>query len=404
MQTATSAAPSPSAQPAFPAPPPTEPASTPPATPPDVPPQTDAGGSDAATDAAPPENPAVRLVGRVDMRDSSHPRCAWPGCRIVARFDGTEASVRFDEQVAGWMQGAPSEWDVSVDGVAKPKLVLTPGTSTYPLATGLPAGIHTVELYKRSEAQDGVTQLLGFDFGGGKLVAPPPRATRTIEIIGDSQAAGYGVEGVGITCTAPTWAAKYENFHESFGAVLGTKFGADVVGTVYSGVGIVRNVWRADSDTMPVLFERADPVDPGASFDQSSISPDVVLVVLGGNDFSIGQPVDDGPLSLADFEKGYDTFVGRIRTVHANAHIFLVIPPTVSDDAPPGRMARTNVSAAIADIVAKRTAAGDARIHSASPAPARDDEMTGCEGHGSPAFHARVAGELATVIGPKLGW
>ena len=48
----------------------------------------------------------------------------------------------------------------------------------FELATGMPKGPYQVELYKRSETQNGVTQFRGFDFQGGQLLAPPPRKTR----------------------------------------------------------------------------------------------------------------------------------------------------------------------------------------------------------------------------------
>jgi lysophospholipase L1-like esterase len=309
-------------------------------------------------------------------------------------------SVRLDDEPVSAGAG-PSQWDVTIDGAAKPTLVLTQGTSDYSLASALASGVHTVELYKRSEAQDGVTQLIAFDFGGGTLLAPPPRAGRTIELVGDSQAAGFGVDGVGIVCQPPAWAARYENFHESFGAVLGQLLGADVVGTVFSGKGVARNVWRPDLDTMPVLYKRADPLDGASVQDMGAIAADAVVVVLGGNDFDAGQPTDDGPLPLATFEAAYDAFLTTIRTAHPSAQIFLVVPPTVSDDYPAGRNARTNVIQAVNDLVAKRA---DPKMHAATPGAAAYSELTGCDGHGNPAYHQRVAKELAAVVGPVMGW
>lgn len=300
------------------------------------------------------------------------------------------------------MTGGPSEWDVRIDGALLPKLVLTPGANDYVLASGLAPGVHTVELYKRSEAQNGATRFVGFDFGGGALKAPPPRAKRTIEVVGDSQAAAYGVDGVGIPCTGTPGASRWENFRESFGAVLGVKLGADVIGTVASGAGVVRNIWRPDPDTMPVRYLLANPVDATSGDDAATYAPDVVVIQLGINDFAAGQPMPDAtPLGEAEFEAGYDAFVSTIRAKHPSAHVFLVLPPDASDTYPAGHQARTNIATAIAHIVANRH---DAHVHSATPAQATADELTGCDGHGDPAYHVRVANELAAVIVPVLGW
>lgn len=368
-----------------------------------------AGGSaPGALGGAEPGPPAVQLVGRFDMRDPVGPICAWPGCRIVARFTGTQVSVWLREDVQVWMDGAPSEWDVAVDGAWQKKLVMPAmgGEQEYVIAAGLPDGTHVVELYKRSEAQDGATQFLAYDFGGGKLLSPPARKERRIEIIGDSAASGYGVEGVGLgpDCPGPDHAARYQNFRQSMGARLGEMLDAEVAGTVHSGKGIVRNIWTADKETIPVLFPRANPADPTSTWDFSSFLPDVVVIMVGGNDFAIGQPADEGPATLAEFTAAYDAFVVSLRQKYPAAQIFLTVSPTVSDDEPAGRSTRSNVIAGMNGVSRRRNDAGDAKVHAFEPGIATPVERTGCEGHGNPQFHDRVARELAAQIEAKAGW
>jgi lysophospholipase L1-like esterase len=369
-----------------------------------------AGGGAATIDggAAPAAVPEVQLIGRFDTRDAAGPKCAWPGCRIVARFEGTRVSVRLREELQPWMDGGPSEWDVAVDGHWQPKIVMAAsGTAQdYVIADGLADAPHVVELYKRSEAQNGTTQFLGYDFGGGKLLVPPPRSARRLEIIGDSVASGYGVEGVGLgpACPGPNYAARYENFHESMGALLGAAFGAEVAGTVFAGKGIARNVWTDDKETMPVLFMRALPVDETSTWQFSKFVADVVIVMLGGNDFAIGQPVDHGPASAAEFTSAYSTFTAVLRQRYPSAHLFLTVPPPLTDLDPPGTNTRTNVVAAVKSVAAQRNSSGDPKVHAFEPKPGDESEHTGCEGHGSPQFHQRVAAELAVEVASKVGW
>lgn len=353
-----------------------------------------------------PGPPAVRFVGRFDARDPSGPSFAWPGGRILANFDGTEVSVTFHELVDSWMLGGPSEWDVAIDGEWKPKLVLATGKNEYTLASGLSAGPHRVELFKRSEAQNGVTQFLGFDFGGGKLLPPPLAAVRHIEVVGDSTPAGYGVEGaaIGPNCPAPSWAAHWENFHEAFSARLGEIFSADVVGTAYSGKGIVKNVNRPDTMTVPRIFPLMNPLDPTSTFDFASWTPDLVVIMAGSNDYAVGEPVDDGPPPFAEFIAGLRGLVAQIRSHYPNSYVLYAISPSVTDDDPPGRGSRTNLTTAMTMLAEDSVKAGDARFMTAAPAPATPDEVTGCNGHGTPAFHERVAHQLAEVISAKMGW
>jgi lysophospholipase L1-like esterase len=366
-------------------------------------------GTSASGTTKPPEyGPVeVQLIGRFERRDPAGPRCGWPGCRIVARFEGTGVTARLREIDASWMEGAPSEWDLTIDGQAKPKIALSPGQTEYVLATGLPPGPHVVELYKRSEAQNGVTQLLGLDFGSdGRLLPSPPRKARRIEIVGDSSAAGYGVEGVGLgpDCPDADWAARYQNFRLSLGERLGVAVDAEVMGSVYSGKGMAKNIWPTDPDTMPRLFLRADPLDRESTWDFAQYVPDAVVIMMGGNDFAIGVPVDQGPATLEEFTAAYTGFLELLRTNYPRARIYAVTSPSVSDAEPAGRQTRTNVLAGIAAAIARRASAGDKNVSALEPAIATKDELTGCNGHGSPAFHQRVADELAATLRRDLGW
>jgi len=357
---------------------------------------------DAGGDAEPSGPPAVRFVGRFDTTEAAAPVCAWPGCRIAARFEGSKLSVRMVERADDWMDGGPSEWDVTIDGVAKPKLVMTMGEKVYELATGLGAGVHTVELYKRSEAHNGTTQFMGFDFGeGGKLLSPPVAATRRLEIIGDSTPASFGIEGTEGACGVDK-AARNQNFHRSFGARLGEIFGADVHGTVYSGKGLVRNIWRPDTETMPKIFGRANPLVPTSTFAFSSFVPDVVVVMLGGLDFAAGQPTDDGPTPHVEFVAAYAQLLATVRSAYAGTQIFAVVSPSAVDY--DGRPIRTSLVSGVTAAVAQRRAAGDAQVTLVMPPLATSSELTGCGGHGNPAFHERLAQDLATSVRSKTSW
>ncbi|AKU96386.1 Acetylxylan esterase [Labilithrix luteola] len=172
--------------------------------------------------------PAVQFIGRFDTSDPAGHACGWPGCRIVANFEGTEVSASFNEKVDEWMIGGPSEWDVIIDGNLLPKLVLGYGTQKDVLATNPPSGLHTVELYKRSEAQ-------------------------------------------------------------------------------------------------------ADPVDTKSTYVLSSFIPKVIVSMIGGLDFAVGLPNDDGPEPVSDFASAYSEFVATLRKNYPHAEILCVVSPSAVD-------------------------------------------------------------------------
>jgi lysophospholipase L1-like esterase len=358
---------------------------------------------DAALPSRDPGAPAVRFIGRFDTREAAGPICGWPGCRIIANFRGTGVQARLEDRAESWMQGGPSEYDVIVDGVLQPKLVLALGAHDYPLASGLADAPHRIELYRRSETQTGYTQFLGYDFGGGTLLPPPLPALRRIEVVGDSQPAGFGIDGVGTGCPGPAWAAKFEDFHKSLSARLGELLDADLNGTAYSGKGFVRNIARTDTETMPVLYPRTNPIDATSVWDFSRFVPDVIVVMMGGNDFAIGQYVDAGPLPLVEFTAAVRGLVGTFRTHSPQAHVFLALSPSVTDS-PTSTHGRTNVKSAFDTVASERAAAGDTRVYSVAPPVAVESELTGCDGHGNAAYHERVAQQLATMVKAQTGW
>jgi lysophospholipase L1-like esterase len=359
--------------------------------------------ADAGVDAEPAAPPSVQFVGRFDARSPAGARFGYPGAEIIANFEGTQVSVKLSDQVEAWMQGSPSEWDVSVDGVAKPKIISLPGEHDYQIATNLAAGPHQVRLYRRSEAQTGVTQFLGYSFGAGRLLAPPARRPHKIEVLGDSGSTGFGAEGaaVGPQCPGVQWAATWANASKTYAAGLSDLLNAEVHNTAYSGKGLVVNNYRPDLEIYPKLFERDNPVDQSSVHAFSSFVPDVAIIMLGANDFSLGVPA---PPTNAVFTAAYRTMVARVRSVYPTTHIFLATAGSVSDEHPAGTNTRTNILQTTAAIATERQNAGDTKVYAIAITPSVPGEQTGCSGHPTPSMHARVAQEFAAAIRLRTGW
>jgi hypothetical protein len=347
------------------------------------------GGTDAtvdASDAGPVVPPAVRFVGRWDTRSAAGPRVAYPGARIIARFQGTEVSVTLNNTTG--FAGGPSRYDVFIDGVLEPaQLVTQVGQVTYPLAQGLAAGPHTVELLKRTEGNLGVTTFMGFDFGaGGALLAPPPTPTRRIEIISDSTIDGYGIEGMGPVCPAGTLEASHS-------ARLGL---ADAHMIGYSGKGLTRNSYLPDTATMGVLYPRALPDDATSLWDFTTWTPDVVVISIGGTDFNAGVP------NIATLSTKYDELVQMVRTYAPDAHIFMTIYAQLKDSYPVGYNVRTNLRTAIQNVIAANPA--DTKLHLYQMLESVPSQETGCQYHGNLALHRSLATAFVPVIRAATGW
>lgn len=356
------------------------------------------GGTDAtvdASDAGPVVPPAVRFVGRWDTRSAAGPRVAYPGARIVARFQGTEVSVTMNNTTG--FAGGPSRYDVFIDGVLEPaQLVTQVGQVTYPLASGLAMGTHTVELVKRTEGNLGVTTFMGFDFGaGGALLAPPPTPTRRIEIISDSTIDGYGIEGMGPVCPAGTLEASH-SARLGLAGLLASDLGADAHMIGYSGKGLTRNSYLPDTATMGVLYPRALPDDPTSLWDFTTWTPDVVVISIGGTDFNAGVP------NIATLSTKYDELVQMVRTYAPDAHIFMTIYAQLKDSYPVGYNVRTNLRTAIQNVIAANPA--DTKLHLYQMTESVPSQETGCQYHGNLALHRSLATAFVPVIRAATGW
>jgi hypothetical protein len=90
---------------------------------------------------------------------------------------------------------------VIIDGGEPTVLQLSKNQTEYVLASNLPKGNHTVEVFKRTESNVGKVDFMGFTLPKGTtIIEPAPLPKRKIEFIGNSITCGYGNE---ISTTTP---------------------------------------------------------------------------------------------------------------------------------------------------------------------------------------------------------
>lgn len=333
------------------------------------------GGSAGAAAAA------VRFVGRMDESDAKGPRFAWSGSGVVARFEGTQVAVTLSS----------GHYTVLVDGQLKPKLVAS--GSSQSLATGLAAGPHVVELYRRTEANQGESQFLGFNFGGGTLLSPPAAPARRIEVVGDSISCGYGIEGPNMSCP---FSADTENHYETYAALSARALSAELVTVAWSGKGVVCNVGGEPancSNPLPTYYERALPDRANSSWDFQKWQADAVVINLGTNDFSSAMDP-----TQQKFETGYTALVTKIRSKYPNAWILCTNGTMLTGTD------LSTVRGYIRNVVSARNAAGDTKIKAFELNPQEAADGYGCDWHPSKATHVKMATQLTAALKSTLGW
>jgi lysophospholipase L1-like esterase len=323
----------------------------------------------------------VRWFGRVDTTNVAAPRFSWSGNGFVARFSGTALTAQLNNSARFLFKAV-------IDGQPQPTFLTSAGSATYALATGLPAGTHTVELQRQTEGSQGGSQLLGLTVAGGALLPPPPAPGRFIEIVGDSISCGYGALGTlsDVDCFAT------ESHWDTYGAVAARALGADLSTVAISGQGAYRNYGGDMINTMPMVYTRALTNDASPIWDFRT-QPQAVVINLGTNDISNNKG-DPG----AAFLQAYLGLTQAIRTHYPRALIVCIIGPLLSGTD------LTTVRSYVRMAVAMRNAAGDANIEFFDMLSPQTGDKAACASHPNPAENQLMAGLLVTELRARLGW
>ena len=322
--------------------------------------------------------------------------------------------------------------------------------------TGLDPGVpHELTIHKNTEAQQGAVRYKGIDLHGGTML-PPTRRARRIEFIGDSIMCGYGDEGQNATCpfditireahdangnqivgpdgkpldiTLP----ETENQWLSFTSQTARLLDADAVTLCWSGKGVYLNYKEKAGDpdaksTVPDLWEnRALAGDAaGNTWDFTKEKPEeqpqVVVIGLGTNDWSrdtlppaspsdpTGIPGDNVPDGDMDLQPQYDAFkskfiefVKQVRAHRPNAHIFLTVPPMVTDQFPLNN-SRTRLRDALTTVIAAQQAAGDTKVYQMDLVEMGYRYGLGCDYHPNLEVHGIMRDQLVGAIKSKTCW
>jgi len=315
------------------------------------------------------------------VTDPARPRFSWSGSGFVARFSGTGLGASLNNEAAYIFKTV-------VDGQPQPAFTTAAGTASYPLASGLAAGTHTVELYRQTEGPLGASQLLSLTITGGALVAPPAGPARLIEVIGDSISCGYG--NLGTLADADCYLS--ESHWDAYPSVMARALGAEVSTVAASGRGVVRNYGGDTTDTVPMLYGRiiANRAAPAWDF---RVQPQAVVINLGTNDISNNKGDPGGA-----FEDTYRTLVETIRARYPRAYIVCIIGPLTST------AETATIVGHLRNVVAARNAAGDTQIAVFDQILPQTTDKFACQYHPNVAENALMAGQLADHLRARLGW
>lgn len=323
----------------------------------------------------------ARYIGRMDWNDAKGPILSWAGSSITVRFQGSSIAMNMIavERDDSWL-------DIEIDGGSLQKLHIGKATESILLASDLAAeSVHTLHIYKRTEAMFGTVQLLGFTLpDGGMFHMPPQQLGRRIEIVGDSISAGSGNEGK----DGDPNIAEHENNSRAYGTLAAKALNAEHHTIAVSGIGLTVNYGEERVNTMKEQYELLNPLQPEQKWDFSQWAPDVVVLNLGTND-------NNYTIDSQHFITAYIELVTRIHVRHPKAYIFMTLGP----------FQLSPVMELIYEAFNQIRAAGNSQVHYFlfEQVNAERDGM-GETGHPNVITHGLMAEQLVSEVRQVTGW
>jgi len=187
------------------------------------------------------------------------------------------------------------------------------------LASGLPLGIHCVDVYKRSEMIQSTIglHLLETD---GEFVSLDEDHGLNIEFIGDSLTAGYG--NLGHSAEEP-FSTETEDGMQSYAVIASRTLDAAFEIAAVSGIGMYKSPYQSVS--MPEVY-RSVSMDEEGPADLSEFDPDFVVINLGTNDnaFIKSVSIEERQHQQNHFESCYRSFLDQMIVLRSNAKFLLI--------------------------------------------------------------------------------
>ncbi|ARV16460.1 SGNH/GDSL hydrolase family protein [Polaribacter sp. SA4-12] len=268
-------------------------------------------------------NSHIEYSGRIDSSKTKSAKLYWSGTSIKFNFESESISALFEDEKGD------NYYNIIIDNDSA--FIIRPDTIKryYELASKLPKGKHTLEIFKRTEWDRGKTSFYGFKLeGNSKVLKKPLNKKRKIEFYGNSITVGYAVEDLSGKDSPDS---TYTNNYLSYAAITARHFDAKYQCICKSGIGMTVSWFPL---IMPEMYDRLIPDDPNSKWDFSLYTPDVVVINLFQNDsWIVNLPENDEfkarfgstPPNDEYIINAYQQFVSKIRNHYPKANIICTL-------------------------------------------------------------------------------
>ncbi len=319
--------------------------------------------------------------GRYAWNEKKHLELISSAINFGFSFSGTECKVfayLTDSTAHNYLQ-------YELDGVYQKRIKIVGNEKSPFVITASTKGIHTVWIYKATEAHTGpifIEKISGKDLKPLKRPEAP-----LIEFIGNSITCGAAADPSETPCGAGVYHDQH-NAYYAYGPRVARALSVNFILSSVSGIGIYRT-WNMDGPSMPQEYEKTDfQVDGKRLWDFKTYKPAIVSIALGTNDLSNGDGKHErAPFDSSVFVNDYIKFVQLVKSKYPDAQIALLSSPMINGER---RILLQNCLTAIKQrIDALYPADKKLALYFFKPMQAR-----GCSGHPNVEDHAILAEEL----------
>lgn len=278
---------------------------------------------------------SVKLLGRTRMTDKSSIQTDWPATGVEFQFLATSEVVTMNALFQSCGSSCHYYIGLDVNCARQGKYEISSNSSLLSTSIAAEKGkVYEISLRKVTEAACGdaygVLELMNIEINGGI-----PRTTENYQeicprkkkllVFGDSFTAAYGVDEL----SPCDFAAATEDVTHGYAYLVAQDVQADVHIVAWSGKGAVRNYGdsaQTSPDPLPTYYNRTlgtkAVAESGENYwEPKNYSPDLVIVMLGTNDYSTSpQPSDD------QFISGLSSFISTIQADYKAKVLALCAP------------------------------------------------------------------------------
>lgn len=329
------------------------------------------------------DDPSVRWSGRY-VAQNNEVSFGYPSVSAnLLITGGTLTMTAASSKGESWMA-------VQVDDKPPRRFQVSAEPTVYPLVENSTQP-HTVKVSHVGETWRGIVTVEGFNLSGGEFRAPPAPPKRKLLVIGDSVTCGEGVYTPSEHHCENN--PRQPDSDNSYGMLLGKAFNAETQLVCYGGRGLIRS-WNGNTDDLqaPQFFDLLIPEPGQPQADLQAFVPDIIVISLGTNDFSLGI----GPLPEQEaFVNAYVGFTQRLLLLYPEAKIALT-EGSIVNDGDPERPQKT----VLREYIAKTINRVDSPrlIQLESPYYPGDQ----CDAHPTGAQHKAMARALKAQLMPQI--